>query len=328
MNRAPFFFAAAAVALAPVGCADVVASDLGFPDYGVIAHRGLPGHAPEESRIGYELARDLGADWLEGDVQRTSDGVLVLMHDEDLQRVSDVGDVFPDRADENVGAFTFAELQELDLGKAFNDAHDDKASDGFVGSRVLALDELIDIMFAGGDHVPGLYLESKNPGDFPGIEEEMIDLLTSRGVRPDVDRDLKEFHRGKTVQVGRTGAKLVLQSFSEDSLATFRDLAPEVPRVLVFTSKTAVGDAVASADDVGAHLGPIGYSAFGWDISAIHAAGKVAHPWVINEGWQLDLVNASGADGVFTDYAERALAKQGRADEADIDDLLTARALR
>ena len=42
----------------------------------------------------------------------------------------------------------------------------------------------------------------------------------------------------------------------------------------------------------------------------------------------MKLVNANGADGVFTDFAERALAKQGRGSESDVDDLLAARGLR
>lgn len=313
--------------LALCACADVDGSDKGFPDYGVIAHRGLSGHAPEETRVAYELARDLGADWLEGDVQRTSDGVLVLVHDDDLKRTSDVEDVFPDRQDENVAAFTFAELQQLDFGSWFNDEHADRASDEFVGAGVVSVDDLVDVVF-GGDRVPGLYLETKSPQSFPGIEDELIALLGSRGLLPDPERDLDVVVDGERMDLGRTGVKVVVQSFDLDSLARFFAIAPRVPRVVLFDTETDVGDAVAAAGDLEAEVAPIGYRSFGWDISAIHGAGKVAHPWVINEGWQLDLVNGFGADGVFTDFAERALAKQGRGAEADADALLVARGLR
>ena len=94
-------------------------------------------------------------------------------------------------------------------------------------------------------------------------------------------------------------------SFDLDSLARFQTIAPLLPRVVLFDTETDVGDAVAAAVDLDAEVAPIGYRSFGWDISAIHGAGKVAHPWVINEGWQRDLVNGFGADGVFTDFAER-----------------------
>jgi glycerophosphoryl diester phosphodiesterase len=308
------------------GCADVDAVSLGFPEQGVIAHRGLAGHAPEESALGYEIARDLGVDWLEGDVQRSSDGVLVLFHDEDLRSLTDVEDVFPDRKGEGVSGFTFAELRELDLGTAYNKAHEDKASDVFVGARIMSLEELIDIQFAGAVHLPGLYLETKDPEKYAGIEEEIVALLTARGLRPDLERDERAFRSDTDgVRVGRTRAKVVLQSFDKDSLERFRALAPDVPRTFLFDGKTSVDDAVAAAADVDAHLAPIGYSAFGWDISAIHAAGKVAHAWTINEGWQLDLVNGFGVDAVLADVAERALDKAGHGKEDDVKGLLRDR---
>ena len=56
----------------------------------VMAHRGASFDAPESTAPAYALARDLGADYLELDLQRTSDGVLVVVHDNDLQRTSDV----------------------------------------------------------------------------------------------------------------------------------------------------------------------------------------------------------------------------------------------
>lgn len=330
MSRALCALLLALPFLVQLGCADVVGSELGLPDYAVVAHRGLSGHAPEESRVAYELARDLGVDYLEGDVQRTADGVLVLFHDDDLQRVTDVADVFPDRAGDGVTTFTLAELLQLDLGAAFNAAHEDRKNDAFVPTRILTLDELVDVAFAGVVHQPGLYLETKSPENSPGIEEEILALLAGRGFVPDADRDADEFHRNHDVQVARTSAKLIVQSFERASLEHFRALAPQVPRTFLFDSQTSVGDAVeiASDVDVDAHLGPIGYSSFAWDISAIHGAGKVAHPWVINEGWQLDLVNSFGVDGVFSDFAERALAKQGRASEDDVLPLLQALSLQ
>ncbi|MDP2344951.1 MAG: glycerophosphodiester phosphodiesterase family protein [Deltaproteobacteria bacterium] len=318
--------AALVLLLLSAGCADVDAVTLGFPEQGVIAHRGLAGHAPEEARLGYEIARDLGVDWLEGDVQRSADGVLVLFHDEDLKLLTDVEDVFPDRKDEGVGAFTFAELQQLDLGTPYNEAHEDKASDVFVGARLMSLDELIDVQFAGAKHLPGLYLETKDPEKFEGIEAEIVALLTSRGLRADLERDERAFRTDTGgVRVGRTRAKVVLQSFDKDSLARFQELAPDLPRTLLFDGDTAVDDAIDAAGDVDAHLAPIGYSSFGWDISAIHAAGKVAHAWTINEGWQLNLVNGFGVDAVFTDFPERALEKAGHGKEDDIKGALRER---
>src|SRR5918912_3545519 len=47
-----------------------------------IAHRGIPGRAPENSLRGFMLAMTLGADMVETDVRATVDGALVLAHDD------------------------------------------------------------------------------------------------------------------------------------------------------------------------------------------------------------------------------------------------------
>ncbi len=84
------------------------------PNNTVIAHRGVPYWAPEETRSAYELARELGADYLEADLQRTRDGVLVCLHDDDvLLRTSNVADRFPERQEQPASAFTLAELRSL-----------------------------------------------------------------------------------------------------------------------------------------------------------------------------------------------------------------------
>ena len=54
----------------------------------VIAHRGASGHAPEHTLLAYDIALRLGADYIEQDLQMTSDGVLIGMHDADLDRTA------------------------------------------------------------------------------------------------------------------------------------------------------------------------------------------------------------------------------------------------
>ena len=50
----------------------------------VIGHRGAPGHRPEHTLPGYELAVRMGADFIEPDLVCTADGVLVARHDAEL----------------------------------------------------------------------------------------------------------------------------------------------------------------------------------------------------------------------------------------------------
>lgn len=56
----------------------------------VLAHRGAAALAPENTWAAIARALDLGADGVEIDVQRTSDGVLVLVHDDDWRRTTGI----------------------------------------------------------------------------------------------------------------------------------------------------------------------------------------------------------------------------------------------
>ena len=61
-----------------------ISEEAGVPHPAVIAHRGASYYAPEETEPAYLLARDLGATYLELDLQRTKEGVLIAFHDDTL----------------------------------------------------------------------------------------------------------------------------------------------------------------------------------------------------------------------------------------------------
>jgi glycerophosphoryl diester phosphodiesterase len=50
-------------------------------------HRGFSGLYPENTNLSFNKAVEIGADGIECDLRMTKDGVLVLFHDDDLQRL-------------------------------------------------------------------------------------------------------------------------------------------------------------------------------------------------------------------------------------------------
>jgi glycerophosphoryl diester phosphodiesterase len=137
-----------------------LATRMGIPHPAVIAHRGASFDAPESTAAAYKLARDLGADYLEMDLQRSKDGVLFALHDNNLQRTTDVASKFPERKDSPANQFTIAELKTLDAGSWFNTAYPDRARPSYAGLKILTLDEIIDIAQGNPLHKPGLYIET------------------------------------------------------------------------------------------------------------------------------------------------------------------------
>ncbi|VAX10514.1 Glycerophosphoryl diester phosphodiesterase [hydrothermal vent metagenome] len=53
----------------------------------LVAHRGYPRHYPENTLSGIDAAIQAGAKYIEVDVQLSADGVAMLFHDRDLQRL-------------------------------------------------------------------------------------------------------------------------------------------------------------------------------------------------------------------------------------------------
>ncbi|MCC7265230.1 MAG: glycerophosphodiester phosphodiesterase, partial [Candidatus Latescibacteria bacterium] len=80
----------------------------GQPEFLVIAHRGGRGLGPESTLPLFRQAVDLGVDVLEFDVRQSADGVLILLHDETVDRTTEGSG----RADQ----LTLAQLKALDAG--------------------------------------------------------------------------------------------------------------------------------------------------------------------------------------------------------------------
>ncbi|XP_038050263.1 glycerophosphodiester phosphodiesterase domain-containing protein 5-like isoform X2 [Patiria miniata] len=85
----------------------------------IIAHRGAPQLAPENTNISYQTAAEYSVYGFETDVKISWDGVPFLMHDSTLARTTNVHEVFPNRTDKLSESFTWEELQRLDAGSWF-----------------------------------------------------------------------------------------------------------------------------------------------------------------------------------------------------------------
>jgi glycerophosphoryl diester phosphodiesterase len=94
----------------------------------VIAHRGAPRHAPENTLAAFRRAAGDGADAIELDARLTSDGAVVVLHDSTLDRTTD--------GTGPVSAHSLTEVKRLDAGLRF--------SPGFAGERIPLLEEVFE----------------------------------------------------------------------------------------------------------------------------------------------------------------------------------------
>lgn len=72
------------------------------------AHRGASTYAPENTMTSFRMGLEMGANGIETDVQITKDGVLVLFHDDTIERCSN--------GTGRIADYTYAELLQMDFG--------------------------------------------------------------------------------------------------------------------------------------------------------------------------------------------------------------------
>ncbi|QDV37284.1 Glycerophosphoryl diester phosphodiesterase [Tautonia plasticadhaerens] len=180
----------AVVILSALSCLGIL-DTIGDPTTVTItAHRGDSSSAPENTLAAIRAAIDSGADAAEIDVQLCADGVVAVVHDEDLRRVA--GD--PRRIVE----LDFEELRRIDVGRWFGP--------DFLGERIPSLDEVLD---EAGDRIT-LNIELKMPRE----RADPTPLVTA--VLDALDRK-------------RARGRCVVSSLSYEAVAEVRRQAPGLP---------------------------------------------------------------------------------------------------
>jgi glycerophosphoryl diester phosphodiesterase len=135
----------------------IAARGASAPAVAITAHRGNSRHAPENSLAAFRAAIAAHADYSELDVQRTRDGVVVVLHDGDLMRMA--GDP------RKIGQLTLQDLATIDIGRKFGTA--------FAGEHVPTLAAVIDLVRG---HMK-LNVELKYNAPDPLLAAAVLDVL-------------------------------------------------------------------------------------------------------------------------------------------------------
>jgi glycerophosphoryl diester phosphodiesterase len=256
----------------------------------IIGHRGAAGLAPEHTFASWDRALLDGADYIEQDLQMTADGVLIVMHDDSLDRTAR-----GPGCRGYVREKPWSAIRDCDVGSWFNQARPHLASPDFARQRIPTLDAVLQRY----RRRARFYIETKNPAAAPGMEHELIRLLRLHDLTP---RDSAD-------------RSVVIQSFSDRSLRLIHELEPRLPLVRLFHRRPIRGSLrrqLASAAGWAWGIGPQKDDADARLLADAHDLGLVVHPWTVNDPLDLDRLLTLGVDGVFTDYPARAAAARGR----------------
>ena len=170
----------------------------------VIAHRGASGYLPEHTLEAKIVAHWQGADYLEQDVVATGDGELIVFHDINLESITDVATLYPNRQREDghyyAVDFLLSEIRTLtvsqrdDQGNALSanfTATLPELSERFAIPTLAEEIDLIQELNRLTGRSVGIYPELKNPAWHRdhGIDlaRSLLDILSAAGYNDATD---------------------------------------------------------------------------------------------------------------------------------------------
>jgi glycerophosphoryl diester phosphodiesterase len=177
------------------------------------AHRGASGYYPENTVLSFQKALEMGCTGIETDVQLTKDGVLVLMHDEMVNRTTNSTGFVKD--------YSYKELSVLDAGAWM--------SEEYKGLKVPTAEELI-LMVKDKNVIINFEIKS-GVIIYDGIEEKLIDLIYKYGMEN----------------------RVILSSFNHYSMVHCKEISQDIKTGLLYMeglykpgayAKTARADAI------------------------------------------------------------------------------------
>jgi glycerophosphoryl diester phosphodiesterase len=215
----------------------------------VIGHRGASGYRPEHTLASYQLAIDLGADFIEPDLVSTRDGRLVARHENDISGTTDVAN-HPEFASRRATKvidgvsitgwftedFTLAELKTLRARERLGALRTQNAT--FDGQfEIPTLEEVIALAqreSARRHRTIGIYPETKHPTYFQSIglslEEPLVRILNAAGLRSKNDAVfIQSFEVGNLQKLSRM-TRLPLVQLVDAAGAPFDFVAAGDPR--------------------------------------------------------------------------------------------------
>jgi glycerophosphoryl diester phosphodiesterase len=247
--------------------------DIGRPL--IMAHRGDPSAAPENSRLSMESALKVGVDFLETDVRMTKDEQLILFHDADLLRTTGSAGRVQD--------YSLDELRKIDIGYNYTI---DGTSYPFRGKghRVVTIEEA----FEG-------YPDAKFTVDIKDSDPRAPVLLA------------------KAIMNSNRLDSVIVASFIPPQMKRFRELVPnaltsahpgEVRNFVIGVRLRAVNQFARRIQYRAFHV-PIKYgplrvvnSRF---VEEAHKRDIAVQVWTINDREKMEWLIDLGIDGIFTD---------------------------
>jgi glycerophosphoryl diester phosphodiesterase len=237
----------------------------------ITAHRGASGYAPENTIASVKKALEIGVDRIEIDVQQTSDGIVVLLHDKTLDRTTS--------GKGKVGKMTFAELKDVKANGNFEP--------DFPNEAIPTLEQVFQLLDGTTEFVIEIKAGNKI---YLGIEDNVAALIKKYKaekwalVHSFNDRVLKHLHKSHP----EIRLQKLFVSYSGGLMLDFKLHAVKLSKY-DYVEGFGVGKGTVNTKLV----------------DKIHALGKVIHVWTVNKEEDMTEMMGYGVDGLISNYPDK-----------------------
>ncbi|WP_124039399.1 glycerophosphodiester phosphodiesterase family protein [Neoactinobaculum massilliense] len=232
------------------------------------AHRGNSAHAPENTIAAFESAQRAGFEWLETDIDVTSDGQIRVLHDSHLDRTTNGSGLITEMA--------AAEVDRLDAGSWFGPE--------FAGQRIPTLEEFLDF-----------------------IEQSGLSVNIEIKPTPGGANAARILMKAAVAAFERFPGRILISSFNHVILSELRHLSAGIPVAPLYPEGALPEGWLAVAQLMGAtaiHLGDgtpeSGRALTKKDIAEVRELGFDASVYTITTPERALELESWGATGVFT----------------------------
>ncbi|MCS0673743.1 glycerophosphodiester phosphodiesterase [Cytobacillus firmus] len=264
---------AAVIGLNAFGGGAALAKDM-HKDIVNVSHRGASAYAPEHTIASYDMGEKMHGDYIEVDLQMTKDGHLIAMHDVTLDRTTN--------GTGSVKDYTLNEIKQLDAGSWFNEKYPYASKAEYEGLKVPTLEEVFKEFGKNNSY----YIETKSPDVYPGMEKELLRLIDKYKINKE---------------------KLLVQSFSPQSLKVMNELDPSIKLVQLISYKAnaIIGDAeIKEIKQYAMGIGPNHTYLNEEYVQKVVNSGLELHPYTVNDKERMKQLINWGVTGMFTNHPD------------------------
>lgn len=308
----------------------------------IIAHRGASGYRPEHTLAAYELAIDLGADYIEPDLVITKDKILIARHENEISETTDIaihaefshlkttkiidGEIKTGWFTED---FTLAELKTLTAKERIPQIRPQNVAYNGI-YPIPTLQEIINLAkrkTLETNRIIGIYPETKHPTYFKSIDLPLEDNLLTTLKQINLPIFIQSFEVSNLKELSKKTNLPLVQLINDSGKPydfvvngdhrTYQNLVTPTELIEIAKYAQAIGvnkNLVIPKDSNGKLLSPTSL------VNDAHQTNLQVHAWTFrnenlflpsnfqeNPQEEYKLFFKLGIDGVFSDFTDTAL---------------------